>query len=119
MKAYLFCLNKKLDGRILIRKKEMEVDEKPKTYYYEKERRVFKKEDIGIVSGLFWDECFLLEDDISKAASAFVVEYVNDIEKLKSDLIKKERELGDLVQYINKWFNIKYVKRYIILYRFF
>ena len=53
MKAYLFCLNKKLDGRILIRKKEMEVDEKPKTYYYEKERRVFKKEDIGIVSGLF------------------------------------------------------------------
>lgn len=95
MKLYRFDLSTRKGTRVL--RKEIEVEEKPKTYI---ERRAYSsvrisKSDIGVVSGYYDSTLYLLEDDMEKAKAIFV-------ESLKGKIELKQKEIENTIKSCNE-----------------
>ena len=101
MKLYLFSTGCLFDNPEL-RVEEFEVEEKNKTYAYACRGRRFNKSDIGVISGYRNNECLLLENDASKASSILIKAKLQELERLKQQVEKKEAEIENLKKYIKE-----------------
>lgn len=98
MKLYVFKTNM-WAGKHDLSVEEFDVEEKNKIYTTKYRR--FNKSDVGVASGYSNNECILLENNKSKAASILVEAKERELEVIQERLNRKINEIEELKKYIN------------------
>lgn len=106
MKLYYYELHESYSSNpISLTIKEVECEEKPSTYRLTPGQGCFcsmvKKDDIGRILGTWGTHMFLLENDIAKAASIFIMKKESELKKVEEKVNKFKADIEVLKNITN------------------